>query len=309
MTHKRRMEIALDRGIPDRVPTTELEFQLPELLCGKKFLCEDDLKGKTQKEIDYLIDENVDYMLEVYGKLDYDAFGIHYLSDEHVMQSARRVRQVSGDEYMIFTNADGTFALPDGDGMYDFAYRMMDDPQSLHDEAERGCLWAIDRNRKLVEAGFDCLILCSDYCFNNGPFLSPKKFAEYITPYLYRIVEDGRKNGAYVIKHTDGNIMPIIDQMVSCHPHALHSIDPMAGVDIKEVKEKYGDQVALCGNVNCALMQTGTEEEIRESARYALKYAKPGGGYVYCTSNIPFRGLPLERYQIVLDEWKKGRDY
>ena len=70
-----------------------------------------------------------------------------------------------------------------------------------------------------------------------------------------------------------------------------------------------GDKVALCGNVHCAAMQTGTEAEVIASAEYCLTHAKPGGGYVYCTSNIPFKGLPLERYLLVLDVWKRMRDY
>lgn len=46
-----------------------------------------------------------------------------------------------------------------------------------------------------------------------------------------------------------------------------------------------------------------------DSAEYCLTHGKEGGGYVYCTSNIPFRGLPLERYQLVLDVWKRIRNY
>jgi uroporphyrinogen decarboxylase len=103
--------------------------------------------------------------------------------------------------------------------------------------------------------------------------------------------------------------MPILDQLAECEPHAIHSIDPMARVDIKEVKRLIGDKICLCGNVNCALMQTGTDEEVIESAEYALTHGKPNGGYIYCTSNVPFRGLPLERYLLVLDVWKKHRDY
>ena len=115
--------------------------------------------------------------------------------------------------------------------------------------------------------------------------------------------------GCYAIKHTDGNIMPIIDMLVETNPHALHSLDPMAGVDIKTVKERYGGRVALCGNVNCALMQTGTDDEVRESAQYALQYGKPGGGYIFCTSNVAFSGMPSERYTMILDIWRKNRDY
>ena len=115
--------------------------------------------------------------------------------------------------------------------------------------------------------------------------------------------------GHYAIKHTDGDIMPILDQLVSTRPHAIHSLDPMAGVDIAKLKKMIGNKVALIGNVNCALLQTGTLEEIRESALYCLTHGKPGGGYIYSTSNVPFRGLPLERYLYILDIWKEHRDY
>ena len=168
---------------------------------------------------------------------------------------------------------------------------------------------AVERNKRLAEAGVDCLILCSDYCYNSGPFLSPAMFEEFIQPYLYMIIDEAHKLGLYTIKHTDGNIMPILNNIVDCKPHAIHSLDPQAKVDIKVVKELVGDKVCLCGNVNCALMQTGTEEEVIQSAEYALTYGKPGGGYIYCTSNVPFKGLPPDRYRLILDVWKRMREY
>jgi uroporphyrinogen decarboxylase len=188
-------------------------------------------------------------------------------------------------------------------------YRLKDEPEEAHGEAERMAKGAIERNKRLVEAGFDSFILCTDYCFNNGPFLSPEMFREFVTPYLARIIDNIRGDGAFAIKHTDGNIMPILDQLVECRPHALHSLDPMAGVDIKEVKRLAGDQVCLCGNVHCAALQTGTVEDVRRSAEYCLTWGKPGGGYIFCTSNVPFKGMPAERYAFILDIWKRMRDY
>ncbi len=309
MTPRQRMIDALERRIPDRVPTMELEFQLAPELMGRDFLREEDLKNASPRETERLIAENAEYMVAVYERLEHDAFGVHYLSEEHTIQTIRRLRQLTGDQYMLFHHGDGTFPLPDGDGMYEFAYRLADDPEGLHEEAERRCADAIARNRRLLDAGLDCFILCDDYCFNQGPFLSPAHFAEFITPYMTRIIADIRKNGGYAIKHTDGNIMPILDQLLAAGPHAIHSIDPMAGVDIKMVKQMAGDQVAIIGNVNCALLQTGTLDEIRDSALYCLTHAKPGGGYVYSTSNVPFRGLPLDRYLYILDIWKQHRSY
>ena len=176
-------------------------------------------------------------------------------------------------------------------------------------EAERMAEAAIERNKRQHEAGIDVLLLCSDYCYNSGPFLSPAMFDEFIAPFLARICKSGREDGAYVIKHTDGNIMPILSSLVEAGPHALHSIDPMAGVDIREVKRLYGDKVALCGPVHCAALQTGTDEEVIASAEYCLKYGGEGGGYIFATSNVPFKGMSPHRYEMILDIWKKHRKY
>lgn len=110
-------------------------------------------------------------------------------------------------------------------------------------------------------------------------------------------------------QNRDGNIMPIIDQIVACRPHALHSLDPQAGVDIAEVKGRFGSEVCLIGNVNCGLLQAGTQDEVLESATYALKMGKPGGGYVFSTSNCVYTGLPLERYDLMLEVWRELRFY
>ena len=303
------MATALKLGIPDRVPTFELEFQLSEELMGKPFLTEHELEGLSASEVDRKIAENAQFMIQVYDRLEHDAICIQYLNEEHTIQTIRRLHEYSGDRFMLLAHGDGTFAIPDGDGMLDFAYRIADDPESVHEQAEQMVRHAMEHDLRLLDAGLDGFILCSDYCFNKGPFLSPKMFSEFVTPYLARLIETIRNHGGYAIKHTDGNIMPILDQLVSTRPHALHSIDPMAGVDIREVKRLVGDKVALCGNVHCAAMQTGTDEEVIASAEYCLTYAKPGGGYVFCTSNIPFKGLPLERYLMVLDVWKRMRDY
>ena len=309
MTPKQRMITALERGIPDRVPTFELEFQLTEELVGREYLCEDDLRGLSEGEVQQRLRENAQLLVDVYTRLEHDAICIHRLSTEHIAQTVGYIHELVGDKFLLMAHGDGTLAIPDGDGMYELSYAMFEAPDELRAKCRRMADDAIANDVYLLEHGLDGFILCSDYCFNQGPFMSPEMFSQFVAPYLKDIIAAIRAKGGYAIKHTDGNIMPIIDQMVDCNPHALHSIDPMAGVDIRLVKEKYGNRVALCGNVHCAAMQTGTEQDVIDSAEYCLKYAKPGGGYVYCTSNVPFKGLPLERYQLVLDVWRKYREY
>lgn len=318
MTHKQRFITALTRGIPDRVPTFELEFQLEHEMFGPTFdysrIAAEAMASCSHAERDRTLHELAEHFVDIYlNKLEYDSIPVNGFyspkRQEDIMDFIRILRKLVGDTACLHHHGDGTFALPDGNEMYTFSYRLADDYEGVITSAEQMCQAAIERNKVLAEAGIDVFILCSDYCYNSGPFLSPAMFSDLITPYLARIITAIRETGCYAIKHTDGNIMPVIDQLVEANPHAIHSLDPMAGVDIKVVKSLYGDKVALCGNVNCALMQTGTDEEMIESAEYCLTHGKPGGGYVYCTSNVPFRGLPAERYRLILDVFKNNRDY
>jgi uroporphyrinogen decarboxylase len=56
-------------------------------------------------------------------------------------------------------------------------------------------------------------------------------------------------------------------------------------------------------------MDTGTEEEIAESVRYALKHGMPGGGYVLSTSNCIYTGMSLRRYELMLQIWREEGNY
>lgn len=103
--------------------------------------------------------------------------------------------------------------------------------------------------------------------------------------------------------------MPIIDRIIDCGPDALHSLDPQGGVDLAEVKRQYGDRICLIGNVNCALLQTGTEEECIADVRRALKQGMEGYGYIFSTSNCVYTGMPLERYELMNRIWREEGIY
>lgn len=302
MTPRESAVAALELRAPEGlVPTFELEFQLTQELLGRDFV---DTNGLSEEEFDRALGWNCDLWLEMAERLDYSIIRVYST------EMLRRLVQLgAGERYLLCAEADGTMAIPDGESMADLSIELFERPNEVHARLRKDADRAKEWGRRLVDAGAECLTMCADYCFNQGPFLSPPMFAEFVTPYLADVVASHRAAGAYVIKHTDGNLMPILDQLVECAPHALHSLDPQGGVDIAEVKRLYGDRVALCGNVNCALLQTGTDEEVRESALYALRSGMPGGGFIYCTSNVAFKGMPLERYLYILELRRLHGDY
>jgi uroporphyrinogen decarboxylase len=229
---------------------------------------------------------------------------------EDALQSIAYVREVSDLDFLVLLHGDATWSLPNGDNMMDFVIQLYEEPQEIKDKAQRMVDNAIERAEKIKEHKLvDGFCLCSDYCFNDNPFLSPAMFDEFITPYLVQLVSAYRELGFYVIKHTDGNIMPILDSLLAANPHALHSLDPQGGVDIAEVKKRTKGRICLIGNVNCALLQNGTDKDVIESARYALQNGMPGGGYVFSTSNCIYTGMQLERYELMLDVWRREGSY
>lgn len=222
------------------------------------------------------------------------------------------IREKTGDEFFIMTHGDSTFGIPDGSSMMDFCVEMIEEPEKLKEKAKKKLDLRISFAQKLDEKGhlLDGFALCSDYCFNVNPFYSGEQFDEFVVPYLRDVISEYRKMGYYSIKHTDGNIMPILKQMADCKPDAIHSLDPQGGVNLRKVREVVGDKIALIGNVNCGLLQTGTDEEcdadVLRSLREGMEDRK---GYIFATSNCAYTGLPLERYERMWDLWRKHGVY
>lgn len=316
MTPRDRFIAALERRpITGRVPHFELVNYLTMEMFGKVHPLHREYSQwmqMSETERDLHLDDMAEAYVRTAERCEWSAILVmaQPWSFESHRRLLERVKKKTGDRYCLLMHGDATFAIPGGDGIYEFSMRTVDDPEGLKDEAAR----AIEKNLKeqalLAKDGTcDGFALCSDYCFNTGPFLSPAQFDEFIFPYLKQQIAGQRELGFYVIKHTDGNIMPIIDRLVEANPHALHSLDPQGGVDIAEVKRKYGSRVCLIGNVNSGLMDSGTDEQVVESARYALKHGMPGGGYIFSTSNCVYTGMRLARYDLILDVWRKEGNY
>jgi len=315
-TPRERFIAALERRpITGRVPHFELVFFLTMEAFGlvhpsQRHYAQWDQMSESERRLHR--EEMAGIYIKTAQRYEHDAIFIH--PNPGTLDETKRlidlIRQRTGDTYFLMMHGDATYAIPDGDHMEAWCAWLYENLDEAKAEADRRVDAQLERAAALRRhGGLDGFALCSDYCFNSGPFLSPRMFGEIITPYLTRLIAGQRELGYYVIKHTDGNIMPILDDLVSARPHALHSIDPQANVDIAEVKRLVGDRVALIGNVNCGLLSTGTDEEVVESARYALRHGMPGGGYVFSTSNCIYTGMPLHRYELMLDVWRREGNY
>ena len=316
MTPRERFIAALERRpLTGRVPHFELVFFLTLEAFGKvhpshRSYHQWDQMEEAERQLHRA--DMADLFVQTAERYEHDAIFLHPNPDrvDETLHLVDLIRQQTGDHYFLMRHGDATYSLPDGEHMAEFCYRLVDEPKKVKDEAQQNVDNALeDARRYRQHGGLDGFALCADYCFSNGPFLSPRQFSEFVAPYLKQLVQGYRELGFYVIKHTDGNIMPIIDQLIDANPHALHSLDPQGGVDIAEVKRLYGDRVCLIGNVNCGLLDTGTDEQAIESTRYALRHGMPGGGYIFSTSNCIYTGMRLSRYELMLDVWRREGYY
>jgi uroporphyrinogen decarboxylase len=316
LTPRERFIAALElRPLSGRVPHFELVFYLTMEAFGKVHPLHRDYRQWLQmeeSERQLHRRDMADLYIAIAERYEHSAIFVHPnpYTFEECARLVEIIRQKIGDRYFLMKHGDVTYSIPDGDTMTAFCRRLKHEPQQLKaemDAAVAGQLGEAERWKQT--GGLDGFALCSDYCFNKGSFLSPQQFGEFVTPYLAQLIRGYRDLGFYTIKHTDGNIMPILDQLVEANPHALHSLDPQAGVDITEVKRRYGNRLCLIGNVNCGLLDSGSKEEVIESARYALLHGMPRGGYIFSTSNCVHTGMPLAKYELMLDVWRKEGNY
>jgi hypothetical protein len=123
------------------------------------------------------------------------------------------------------------------------------------------------------------------------------RFREFIVPGLARQCQACHDRGGYFIKHTDGNVWSVLDTFVELGIDGWHGIQPDIGMDLRRLKERYGEALCLFGGVNCATLIERTSAQVREEVRYAIQHAGPGGGLVIATSNVVQPGTKLQNYR------------
>ena len=168
----------------------------------------------------------------------------------------------------------------------------------------------IELAKRAAALGADFIWTGDDYAHNSGPLMSPATFRELFYPPLCRVMTGFKDAGLPVIKHTDGNLWSIIDMIIDSGITCLDPIDPQAGMDLAEVKEKYSDRVALKGNVDCAqLLSFGTQEEVLAATKEALRIGAPGGGFILSSSNSIHSAVKPENYAVMMETWKEYGTY
>jgi len=303
MTGKQRMLKALRFEQPDRPPHWVSLFAPVLEAFGRDFPDLTDYSKTSPRRRKELLADCMPIYRLIVDRYRWDALAVwNPWCDADAVAAAK---QEFGDEIMVGAmHGPNIWSIDhisvDCDWMQ-FAVDLAENPAKLHDHAEELVQKAERDIDAIADAGADFVLLVDDVAYNAGPFISPPQFAELITPYLRREVQHIASRGVIPMVHSDGDLTSVLDEYLSLGAACLHSIDPMAGMDIAEVKRRTHGRMALMGNVQCDLLQNGPREAIRRSVLYCLENAAPGGGLIFSTSNTIFPGMPLENYDYMLE--------
>ena len=184
---------------------------------------------------------------------------------------------------------------------------LIEEPELVRRLVDLSVAINLEMAREVARCGADFVFTGDDYASAERPFMSPAAFREFFYPGLKRVVGGFKEMGLPVIKHTDGRIFPLVDMILDSGIDCLDPIDPIAGLDIGDMKQKYGQRVALKGNVDCAHTLTfGTEQQVVEETKSVIRKAAQGGGLILSSSNSIHSSVKPGNY---LAMWNAVRMY
>lgn len=192
-------------------------------------------------------------------------------------------------------------------GFENFLYMFYDDPATVVKVLDATTDFAIQGGLEMAKLGVDALLFADDYGSNNQTLFSQAHFTEYILPCIKRMCDAFKKAGIPVIMHSDGHIHQFIEGSIDAGINGLHPIERYAGLDIEEIKRKYGKKITIFGNVdNKETLVNGTKEDIEAQVKECISLAAKGGGYCLGSDHSIHDDIPNEN---VFALYEAGRKY
>lgn len=323
-----RIITALERKVPDRVPTLEwvLNPDVTSAMTGDSDQIDFAKKmgvdavsvslnyRKTVIDDKHFIDEwgvkRISYDeyptpigYPIAEMSDFEKFKEPDPDDEYRFQSIKAALKKADGEIGIVARVKDIFSQPrDMMGFDNWLMSFYLDPDLSKALMEMCVSHSTRIAKNLAEIGIKVVVIGDDIANNTGLLISPDMYREQILPHFAQLVRNLKDAGLYVIKHSDGDLRLILDDLVGTGIDCLDPIDPLGNMDIAEIKKTYGDRIALKGNIDCVstLVDKSEEDVIRETAACMLD-ASLNGGHIISSSNSIHRGINPVNYRVFLE--------
>jgi len=186
-------------------------------------------------------------------------------------------------------------------GLENFAYYLADCPGIIAALLEMNTLYTERWFRNLpddhgIEVGF----LGDDIAFKSGPLFSPAWMRAHYFPRLARACTAAHARGIKVLFHSDGNLNPILDDLVTAGIDGLNPIEILAGMDVGDIHRRY-PHLFMAGGIDVSqLLPFGTPGQVRDAVKKAIDDAE--GRIMIGSSTELNEEVPLANYLALREE-------
>jgi uroporphyrinogen decarboxylase len=223
----------------------------------------------------------------------------------------KALKRFDGKRAIILNLRDGFSDMREILGYENCLISMMIEEGHFGDLLDRVVDFNIELARIARERYGTAIVAMTDDVANDiGLLMSPELYFRLIAPRFRRVVQGYKALGYLTIKHSDGDIRPLIDWWLDSGIDCLDPVDPAAGLDLGDFKTRYGGRICLKGNVNCTgPLQNGPASAIISEVKQCIEKGGPGGGYILSSSNIIHSGVPAANYAVMLKALRQFGSY
>jgi hypothetical protein len=157
----------------------------------------------------------------------------------------------------------------------------------------------------------------SDICNRRGPMVSPAFLREHYFPHAQYALEPFLEADIRVVRHCDGNVMPLIDDWIEVGYSGFQGFQYECGVDpyaIAARRSLAGERLLFFAGLNVSrTLPFGTIDDVAAEIEYVLDYTDGGQGLFFFTSSSIGPEVPLENvrfaYRYMADgAYRRDRD-
>ncbi len=220
-------------------------------------------------------------------------------SFDKVFDRAADLVKVWREEFFVQGVMHGTFfeIARSLRGFNKFLVDLYENPGFVNELLDRLLKYRLEMGKRFIELGVDCIQLGDDFGAQTGMIVHPNLWRKYFKPRMKTLIDDLKKHGdVYFWYHSDGNIEPIIPDLIEIGVNILNPIQPDC-MDPAKIKEKYGDKITLHGTISVQeTMQFGSEEDVKSEVIKRIKTCGYGGGLIIAPAHglqpsTPFRNI------------------
>jgi len=130
----------------------------------------------------------------------------------------------------------------------------------------------------------DGIYLAGDVAYVKGLLFAPDYWRRYFKPGLKAMCDLSHRHGLPVFYHGCGNVSDILADFIEVGIDAVHPLEAKAGLDVVDIRKRFGHKLAFFGNMDVRLWGRGNHQEIEAYTLRKLNAAK-GGGYIFSSDH------------------------